>query len=58
MPFRTFAFVVIGVIAASAATVWLMSLIAIYFQVRPIPMFAMLGLVAIAAFIAVRRRNG
>ncbi|WP_411892030.1 hypothetical protein [Yoonia sp. SDW83-1] len=58
MPFRTFALIVIGVIAASAGTVWLMSAIAIHFQVRPMPMFVMLGLVAIAAFVAVRRRNG
>ena len=58
MPFRTFALIVIGVIAASAASVWAMAAIAIRFQVQPFPAFIVLGVLALVASFIVRKLNG
>lgn len=58
MPFRFFAFLVLGVIAASALSVWLVATAAIRFNVAPVPGFAVFAALILIVTFLVRRRNG
>ena len=58
MPFRTFAFMIIAVIALSALSVWIVAEIAVHASITPVPAFAILGIVALLAKVILHRRNG
>ena len=58
MPFRVFALIVIGVLATSAASVWLAAAVAIRFHVAPLPVFGIVAIILVAATLLERKRNG